>query len=121
MGLQLKCCDDIEPRAQRKEAEEGVDRQQQGTAFGLGESREVANIPEPLLSVARHFHSAPAQLARVTSGPDITKWMVVILLISYLYHLPALHFLTHFLVWILRHLSNATSLLNKLEWLLIAL
>lgn len=75
----------------------------------------MAKIPEPLSSVAGHFHSAPAQLTRVTSDPDITTCMLVILLISYLYHLSALHFLTHFLVWILRHLANATSLLNKLE------
>lgn len=76
--------------------------------FGLSFSWGI--FTQPLLN----------SLGRVTSGPDITKCMIVILLISYLYHLPALHFLTHFLVWILRPLSNATSLLNKLKWFLIA-
>ena len=52
------------------------------------------------ISAAGHFHLAPAQLTRVTSGPDITKCILLILLISYLNHLSALHFLTHSLVCI---------------------
>lgn len=66
--------------------------------MGKESHRDVARIPESLSSVAGHFLLAPAQLTRVTSGPDITKCMIVILLISYLHHVPALHFLTHFLV-----------------------
>ena len=82
--------------------------------MGEESNRQMAKIPELLPSVAGQFHSAPAQLTRVTSGAGITKSMIVILLISYLDHLSALHFPTHSLVWILKHLLNATFLLNKL-------
>lgn len=52
------------------------------------------------ICAAGHFHSAPAQLTRVTSGPDITKCIILILLICYLNTPSALHFLTHSLVGI---------------------
>lgn len=68
---------------------------------------------ELLWSSAGHFHSASARLIRMTSGPDVTRYMILIILFPILNHLSALHFVTHFLVWILKHFSNVTSLLNK--------
>lgn len=67
----------------------------EGNKRGTGKDPGTASI-----SAAGHFHLAPAQLTRVTSGPDITKCIILVLLISYLNHLSALHFLAHSLVCI---------------------
>lgn len=89
--------------------------QPQGVVNGPGELTEKWQRSQNCFCLSLGvFTQLPAQLTRVTSASGITKGMIVILLLSYVSHPSALHFLTHSLVWILKHLFNVTSLLNKL-------
>lgn len=94
-------------RGSRRGSRHAAQRSSQQTRRAAGCSKDPGNRFPRLLGVFTWPRSA--------QQGDLWSWynqcLILILFISYLDHLSALHFLAHSIVWILRHLSNALPFL----------